>query len=49
MSTFHDDVRTFMTAYLRILLIMGNVADKLVQKIKVHIMYSIFIPKSCRL
>jgi len=49
MSTFHDDVRTFMTAYLRILLVMRNFADRLVENIKVHIMYSTFLKKSCRL
>lgn len=42
-STFHVDVRTFMTEYLQILLVMRNVADKVVETIKVHIIYSTFL------
>jgi len=37
----HEDVCTFMIASGWVLLKMGNVSDKIVEKIKTHILWSI--------
>jgi hypothetical protein len=49
-DTLHDDRCTFMIISRWILLRMRNVPEKIVEKIKTHILYSTTFPrKSCRL
>jgi hypothetical protein len=49
-GTSHEDLSTFMIVYRWILLIMRNVSDKVVEKIKTHILCSItFFQTSCLL
>jgi hypothetical protein len=47
-NTLHEDVFTFMTISRWILIIMRNILNKIVEKIKIHILYSVtFSRKSC--
>jgi hypothetical protein len=39
-GTLHEDQYIFMTTSRSVLLIMTNVSDKLVEKIKTHILFS---------
>jgi hypothetical protein len=49
-GTLHEDVFTFMTMSRWLLLRMRNVSNKVVEKIKTHILCSVtFFRKSCRL
>jgi len=49
MSTLHKDQYTFMNIYISILLIMRDISDKFVEKIKTYILLSItfFFRNSC--
>jgi len=48
-GTLHKELCKFMTTFPWILLKMRNVSDKIVQKIRTHILCSIFSRKSCHL
>ena len=48
-GTSHEDVCTFMITYRPILIRMRNVSEKVVEKIKTHILCSVTVyPKWCR-
>ena len=50
MGTLHGDQYIFLIISVSVLLRMRNVSDKIVEKIKTHILYSnFFFRKSCRL
>jgi hypothetical protein len=45
-GTSYEDVSTFITMFRGILHIMRNISNKVVEKIKTHILFSVtFIPK----